>query len=90
MLTSMVTCQNAWPLFIIACEAVDDDQRIAVMDVFEQSRQDRRRRSNHIHFIQYLVEAVWKQQDLNVDNQVDHLTILSAVIGGVPFMPLFA
>ena len=90
LLTKMITCQNAWPLFIIACEAVDDDQRLAILDVFEQSRQDRRRRSSHIHFIQHMVEAVWKQHDLNGENQVGWLAILDAVVGGVPFMPPFA
>ena len=90
LLIKMVTCQNAWPLFIIACEAVDDDHRLAILDVFEQSRQDQRQRSSHIHFTQHLVEAVWNQHDLNVENQVDYLTIFDAVIGGVPFMPPFA
>jgi len=90
LLTEMITCQNAWPLFIIACEAVGDDQRLAILDVFEQSRQDRRRRSSHIHFIQHLVEGVWNQHDLDAENQIDYLTIFDAVIGGVPFIPLFA
>ena len=90
LLTKTITCQHAWPLFIIACEAVDDDQRLAILDVFEQSRQDRRRRSSHIYFIQHLVEAVWNQHDLDAENQVDYLTILDAVIGGVSFMPPFA
>jgi hypothetical protein len=90
LLTRMRTCQNAWPLFIIACEAVDDDQRLAVLNVFEQSRQDRKRRSSHIHFIQHLVEAVWNQLDLNAEGQVEYLAIFDAVVGGVPFMPLFA
>ena len=90
LLTNMITCQNAWPLFIVACEAVDDNQRLAILDVFEQSRQDRRRRSSHIHLIQHMVEAVWKQHDLDTENQVDYLTILDAVVSAVPFMPVFA
>lgn len=90
LLTNMITCQNAWPLFIIACEAVDDDQRLAILNVFEQSRQERRRRSSHIHLIQHMVEAVWKQRDLDTEGQVDYLTILDAVVGAVPFMPVFA
>ena len=90
LLTKMITCQNAWPLFIIACEAVDDDQRLAILEVFEQSRQDRRRRSSHIHLIQHMVEAVWNQHDLDAENQVDYLTIFDAVVGGVPFIPPFA
>lgn len=60
LLAKMTTCQNAWRLFIIAYEAVDDDQRLAILDAFEQSQQDRRRRSSHIHVIQHMVEAVWK------------------------------
>lgn len=90
LLTKMVTCQNAWPLFIIACEAVNDDQRLAILDVLEKSHQDRRRRSNHVRFIQRLVEAVWNQYDLNVEKEVDYLTILDAIIAGVPFIPPFA
>ncbi|KIW62327.1 hypothetical protein PV04_10508 [Phialophora macrospora] len=90
LLTKMVTCQNAWPLFIIACEADDDDQRLAILDVFERTWQDRRRRSSHIHFIQHMVEAVWHQHDLNAENKVDFLTIFDAVVGGVPFVPPFA
>ncbi|KIV94490.1 hypothetical protein PV10_02254 [Exophiala mesophila] len=92
LLAKMKTCQNAWPLFIIACEAVDDDQRLHIMNVFEQSRQDRRRRSSHIHLIRHTVEAVWNQHDLNTENQkqVVYLTIFNAVVGGLPFIPPFA
>ncbi|KIW04968.1 hypothetical protein, variant [Verruconis gallopava] len=90
LLTRMATCQNAWPLFIIACEAVNEDQRLALLDVFEKSLQERRRRSSHIHFIQHIAQAVWNQHDLNPENPVDYLTILDAVIGGLPFMPPFA
>lgn len=89
-MTKLRTCQNSWPLFIIACEANTDDQRLAILDVLEQTRNDKTRRSNHISFIQHLVEAVWNQHDLDEDNQVDYLNVFDAVIGGVPFMPLFA
>jgi hypothetical protein len=86
----MRTCQNAWPLFIIACEAADDEARLATLDVFEQSLQDPRQRSSHIHFIQHMVEAVWKQHDLDEDDQVDYLKVFDAVVSGVPFTPPFA
>jgi hypothetical protein len=90
LLAKMITCQYTWPLFIIACEAVDDDQRLAVLDVFEQTRQDRRRRSSHIHSLQHMVEAMWNQHDLNTENQTDYLTIFNAVVREVSFMPSFA
>ncbi|OQV10139.1 Fungal specific transcription factor domain-containing protein isoform 3 [Cladophialophora immunda] len=91
LLAQMKTCQNAWPLFIIACEAGGDEQRLAMLAVFEQSRRERRRRSSHVHLVQHMVEAVWHQQDLNSEkNTVDYLTIFDAVVGGVPFIPPFA
>ena len=90
LLGEMKTCQHAWPLFIIACEATDDEQRLKILRVFESSRYDERRRSNHIHLTQQLVESVWKQQDLSDETPIDYLTILDAVIGAVPFIPPFA
>jgi hypothetical protein len=90
LLSKLETCQSAWPLFIIACEAVDDESRVAILNAFERSLQDRRRRSNHVHFIQHLVEAVWNQRDLDTEGQVDYMLIFDAVIGGVPFTPPFA
>jgi hypothetical protein len=90
LLTRMVTCQSAWPLFIIACEAVTDEQRLAVLDVFEQSQQDSRRRANHVHLIRQMVEAMWNQQDLNAESDVDYLTTFDAVVRALPFIPPFA
>ncbi|KAF2000801.1 hypothetical protein P154DRAFT_575512 [Amniculicola lignicola CBS 123094] len=90
LLGELETCQNAWPLFIIACEAVDDGQRLAILDVCERTRQDRRQRSSHIHSIQNMIKAVWNQHDLDADDRIDYLAILDAVISGLPFMPLFA
>ena len=72
------------------CEALSDDERSVILEVFEQSRQDRRRRSNHVYFIQHLVESVWNQKDLDVDDEISYLSILDTVIGGVPSLPLFA
>jgi len=90
LLSKMETCQHAWPLFIIACEAVDDNQRLAIMHVFEKTHQDRTKRSAHIQSIQHLVESVWKQHDLDEENQVEYIKVFDAVIGALPFLPAFA
>jgi hypothetical protein len=90
LLTKLGTCQNAWPLFIIACEANNDEQRLAVMQVFECTQKDQRQRSNHIHLIRHMVEAVWSQRDLDEDGQVDFEAMFDAVIRAVPFIPPFA
>ena len=86
----MGTCQHAWPLFIIACEAAEDEQRLAILDVFKRTSEDKLQRSNHIHLIQHLVHSVWNQCDLNIDKDVRLLQIIDAVVGSLPFMPLFA
>jgi hypothetical protein len=90
LLGELETCQSAWPLFVIGCEAVDDEQRLAILHVCERSRRDPRRRSSHVDSTHRLVEAVWNQRDLDEEGQVEHIAIMDAVIRGLVFMPLFA
>lgn len=90
LLGELQTCQSAWPLFIVGCEAEDDEQRLAILRVCERSRRDLRERSSHVDSTQRLVEAVWNQRDLDEEGQVEQMVILDAVIGGLAFMPMFA
>lgn len=90
LLKELETCQSAWPLFVIGCEATDEEQRAEFLAVCERSRWDARKRSNHVESTQWLVMAVWKQRDLDDEEQGDYMTILDAVIGASPIMPLFA
>lgn len=83
-------CESAWPLFILACEADDDKRRLEVLQVFSKTLEQKAQRSNHIPTIQALVAAVWNQNDLNLDNGVDYMTTLNAVISTAPFLPLLA
>lgn len=90
ILRMLGSCESAWPLFILACEATGDEQRLEVLEVFQRTLEDQDRRSNHIYTIQAMVTAVWNQNDLGVDNEVDYSTTLDAVISTMPFLPLFA
>ncbi|KAH7094456.1 fungal-specific transcription factor domain-containing protein [Paraphoma chrysanthemicola] len=90
LMKELDACQSAWPLFIIGCEAIDDEQRLVVLNVYERIRRDPRQRSSHVDSTQRLVEAVWNQLDLDEEGQVEYTAILDAVIGGLPFMPLLA
>lgn len=83
LLGELETCQSAWPLFVIGCEAVSDEQRLAILHVCERSRRDPRQRSSHIDSTQCLVEAVWNQRDLDEEGQIEYMTILDTVIGGL-------
>jgi hypothetical protein len=90
LLGELQTCQSAWPLFIIGCEAIDDEQRLAVLQVCERSRQETRQRTSHVDSTQRLVEAMWNQRDLDENGQLEYTAALDAVVGGLVFMPLFA
>ncbi|KAH7084812.1 fungal-specific transcription factor domain-containing protein [Paraphoma chrysanthemicola] len=90
LMQGLDACPSAWPLFIIGCEAIDDEQRLVVLNVCERIRRDPRQRSCHVDSTQRLVEAVWNQLDLDEEGQVKYTAILDAVIGGLPFMPLLA
>lgn len=57
LLGELEACQSAWPL-IIGCEAVDDEQQLAVLYVCERTRRDPRQRSSHVDSTQSLIEAV--------------------------------
>jgi hypothetical protein len=90
LLGELRTCQSAWPLFIVGCEAVDDEQRLAILHACERSCQDTRQKTSHVDSTQRLIGAVWNQRDLDEGGQLEYTAILDAVIGGLAFMPLFA
>lgn len=92
LLTHLRICENPWPLFIIACEAVDDSSRLSVLEVFARTQREQRRRSNHIAWIQRMVEAVWNQKDLDAEAEQDisYITKMDAVISAATFMPAFS
>lgn len=90
ILRDLGSCESAWPLFILACEADDDERRLEILQVFNKTLQEKTQRSNHIPTLQALVAAVWNQRDLDVDNRVGYLNTLNAVISTAPFLPLFA
>ena len=88
LLRMLGSCESAWPLFILSCEANTDAQRIEVLEILSRTACEQKRRSNHAHMVQAMAMAVWNQNDLNVDNDVDYCSTLDAVISAAPFMPL--
>lgn len=89
VLRSLGSCDAGWPLFVLACEAAADEQRLQILDVFARTAQEPSYRSSRLHLVRQLVESIWKQHDLNVASNVDYLTTLHAVISTTPSLPLF-
>lgn len=90
LLKNLGFCEGAWPLFIIACEANEDEQRLQILAILSDTSREFGQRSNHVPIIQHMIEAVWNQNDLNVENDVSYGRILGAVVSTAPSLPLFA
>lgn len=84
------TCEHFFPLFILACEAHRDEQRIAIINLVERTQRDARIRS--IEEVKNTIQSIWVQQDLHKDDDVlvDYLGIMSAVISSSSTIPSFA
>lgn len=62
ILQRLKVCAVMWPLFVVACEAETDEQRLIVLAAFEASSNFRK--AGNILWVQELTAAVWKQDDL--------------------------
>jgi hypothetical protein len=65
VLKTLRVCTSPWPLFVLACEADRDDQRIEVLQALE--RMDTERHIGNIRVLRDIIETFWKQQDLQAD-----------------------
>lgn len=63
ILQQMAVCTSPWPLFVVAGEVTTDTQRILILDVL--SRMDKLRHIGNVLVVRQLIEAHWKQLDLN-------------------------
>ena len=73
LLESLQGYAATWPLFIVACEAETDEHRNIALDSFEASA--KARKAGNISWVQELVEAVWKQDDLSTYSSVPADTV---------------
>ena len=83
------TCHHFFPLFILACEARTDEQRITILKVM-----DRNEGGIHIRSMRDLksrILSMWVQQDLNADTDlvINYHSILDAVISSGYTFPSF-
>jgi hypothetical protein len=65
VLESLPICTSPWPLFIVACEAGTDEQRIEILKVLD--RMEDTRRIGNLVVLRDLIESYWKRLDLQAD-----------------------
>ncbi|KAI0526696.1 fungal-specific transcription factor domain-containing protein [Xylaria bambusicola] len=66
ILGSLEVCTSPWPLFVIACETENDDQRISILRTLD--RMDVERHIGNVFVLRHIIESFWKQQDLQADS----------------------
>lgn len=92
-LDQIAVCTSPWPLFIVAINTTQDQDRMRIMDVFNEG--SRGRRFGNCNVILGLVKAVWKRMDLDldVDESSDGITTLPdwrGMVDGSLCMPSFS
>lgn len=66
VLTNIEVCTSPWPLFVLACEAEIDEQRIEILQTLD--RMDTVRHIGNIKVLREIIESYWKQHDLQADS----------------------
>lgn len=61
-LKELSVATSPWPVFITACEARTEEERIYILEVLDQM--DEVRNIGNVCVMRSIIEAVWKQQDL--------------------------
>ncbi len=65
LIAAMEICTSPWPLFVVACEVRSDEQRLQILRTYKEM--EVARRIDNIMVTRTIVEALWKQQDLALD-----------------------
>ena len=87
ILWKIKVCSSPWPLFILACSVIADEDRIRILDLIELSGSSRR--IGNYSIITGLVKAVWKRQDLATSERAKRNVDWRDLIEEGGYMPSF-
>lgn len=88
ILETLETCERTFPLFIISCEARRDDRRAIILRLINAT-QNRFAPTNMLR-VRSFIERFWAQEDLDVDQEIDYATKITAVLSTNNGLPAFA
>jgi hypothetical protein len=89
LLARLETCRHAFPIFIVACEARTDEQKIIIIDCLENSTRDGKPVLG-FSAVRDMVQTAWALEDLETEQEVDYLAKMDIVVSGCDIMPSFA
>lgn len=88
LLRSMDVCDRNFPVTIIGCEALGDEERTIVLDLLSRTRA--RCKAESLVFPERFVKASWAQDDLSPDRDLDYVTKFDAIMSRSNSLPSFA
>ncbi|KAL7946043.1 fungal-specific transcription factor domain-containing protein [Trichoderma barbatum] len=88
ILCGKLTHMPPWPIFIIACEAKEDSQRMTALQVLTSAGEEPR--SFNMRLLRELVEACWNQDDLHDDEEMDYHMKMRLAVAVAPYVPPFS
>ncbi|KAK3381160.1 fungal-specific transcription factor domain-containing protein [Podospora didyma] len=84
-------CERPWPLFVVALEARNDEERMIVLNVLARSKN--KKPLGNIPLVKRLIHSAWVQQDLQAgeegNNEADPMLVYNTVVSGNRFPPSF-
>jgi hypothetical protein len=81
------SCPRQFPLLIIGCEARTDDDRCTVLELIDRTEKTASSRS--VDILSALIKAVWVQDDLAGDRELNYREKMTALISVCSLMPMF-
>jgi hypothetical protein len=81
------TCDRAFPIFILGCEARNDEERLLILNLIQRTQASGT--MGNISRAQQLMEATWAQDDLNIDDELDYITKFETVMSMYNELPSF-
>lgn len=87
ILSELEMYPHSFPLFVFGCEARTDEQRMAILDLITKTEQ--KLHGRNMDEIREMIEAVWTQQDLETEGEVEYIRILNLVISHRDPIPSF-
>ncbi|KAL2825096.1 fungal-specific transcription factor domain-containing protein [Aspergillus cavernicola] len=87
ILSRLLTCERAFPLSIVGCEAETDEQRSLVLSIISKTQRESNIRS--LACVERLVKTKWIQDDLDEADTLPYSCRLSLIISSSDFLPTF-
>jgi len=87
IIPQLSSCERQLPVFIIGCEARTDEERVIILDLV--SRTEKKSSSRSFTQAKKLLQAIWAQDDLAVD-EISYWDRLTSIITSCMITPSFS